>query len=222
MNKISLLFLTLIALQSNCQDTLIAHIPMIGNKKFILFDNGTYKYKSFLCGIGTIEYGTYEIKRKKIIFIPDTCVIPKSHSKVIDASPNDTLIIHFFDIVDSTKLQYFEFLPVKIGSVNFGGYKDSVVIDKKYLTSDIIEITTATNGIISLKIDTSAYQIHIYQLPRFFQFDCSNSFEKIVLTKNKDVFCEKIIYRRENEDKPWKKGKKRKYYECYVFTETKN
>lgn len=192
---------------------------MIGGKKIVLFDNGTFLFRSNLCGAISLDYGTYKKSIFGLKLYTDSTLCPKPHiTQIKNYSNDDTLMILFFDMTDNTPQSFFG--TIHIGGIKKETFDDTLVISKKMLLNDSLIIETRSTKQV-FQIDTTSSIIKCYQAPNAFGYSCG-TFEFLKLKKTKVGYIEKSIVYDKNEDKPWKKGKRRVFKEVYRFSEVEN
>jgi len=198
------IFFSINTFNINAQDTLYHNVQGLGGEKYLLYEDGTFIYESYLCGFNFMSYGIYKRNLFGIKFEYDTTKCPTPYILCEKADVNyDSITIYIYNMVDKSTM----FFPVIItnGSKNIKCLSDSITIPKSDLTTDSIQFTYLNQKTI-FKFDTSCATLKVYLEP--FGYNCGiNEISK--LKKRNKGYLYKFKVFDEIREKPWKKGKKR-------------
>lgn len=206
MRLILLLFLFSFTSESISQDTLIHPVDGLGSERFILFDDGSCMFKSSLCGHTFVSIGTYRKTLWGIKFSYDTTKCPKQI--MINNSCNDktdSVKISFYNLLDSTP----DITWGTIISEKFKIQYDSkaITISKKLIINDSLNLHLYNLQQIKIPCNKTDCSIDAYLAP--FIYSCGMC-EINRLTKTNDGYKYKTHTYDPIEDKPWRKGKRRR------------
>jgi len=70
------IFFSINTFNINAQDTLLHKVPFLGSERYILFDDGNFIFKSYLCGSSFVSYGNYKRTLFGVKFEYDTTKCP--------------------------------------------------------------------------------------------------------------------------------------------------
>ena len=192
----------------SAQDTLYHRIPRLGHQKYVLKDDGTFVYTSLQCGFGLVSYGSYTKNPVGYTFSYDTTKCPKPSIVCKNQKPvnDDSIVLFFYDMVDSSRLPYYN--SIVIGDQSFECHSDSLIIPKRTLKTNLLIVENNLPFIF----DSSSTELNLYLNLTF--CECGlNDIRK--LKKTKHGYLNKFIVYDEIREKPWKKGKKRVVREYY-------
>jgi len=211
MEKLLLLSLLFLVKSLYAQDTLYHPIPMLGHEKYILHDDGTFIYRSHQCGFTSLSFGSYRKNVFGYTFDYDTTKCPKPAIHGIKKGfPSDSIMLFFNDIVYEKRLYYFG--SVSIGDQTFECQSDSLLIPKKLIKSNSLILKGEYSENITFTFDSTSTQLNLYL--NLIAYECGiNDIRK--LKKTKHGYLNKFIVYDENNEKSWKKGKKRIVREYY-------
>lgn len=212
MKRLLLLSLLLITRNVFAQDTLYHPIPMMGHEKYILYEDGTFFYSSNQCGFTSISFGSYQKKVLGYTFDYDTASCPKpSIQSLKEGFQSDSITLFFNDLVNQMSLYYSGL--VIIGDQTFECEEESLIIPKKLIKSNTLILKSKYSNDLTFTFDSTSSQLNIY-----LNLGVSECMIKGIrkLKKTKHGYMNKFITYVENNQRPWRKGKKRivkQYYE---------
>jgi hypothetical protein len=208
------LYILLIVSNTNAQDTLYLPVHGLGHEKYVLKDDGSFIFSSYLCGSSFVSFGNYKRTFNGYKFKYDTTKCPSPNiTEVNKKTINDSMTLFFHNMVDNIRQPYFDTLT--IGEVQYicNHDSDSITIPKKSLNSNVLTITYLADTLV-FTIDTSSSELHIYLSPIGMGYNCGvKDIRK--LKKTKRGYLNKFVVYDENKEKPWKKGTKRVVRQYY-------
>ena len=212
MKQLFILFLLFFFNFSHAQDTLYLPVHGLGHEKYVLKEDGTFNYSSYLCGSTFFSFGTFKKTIFGYRFSYDSAKCPSpSILEVKNESINDSLILFFYSMVDSTRLPIFNSLS--IGAEQHWCDFDSIILPRKSLNSNILTIGKTSDSLV-FKFDPTALELHVYLPPTRFGYNCGiNDVRK--LKKTKWGYMHKVKVYDEIREEPWKKGTKRVVHQYY-------
>jgi hypothetical protein len=206
MNRLFIFYLFFTVSSAFAQDTLYLPVHGLGHEKYVLNENETFIYSSHLCGSSFISFGTYKKNMFGYRFNYDTTLCPNpSITELNQTDINDSIILLFYNMVDSTRQPFFDSLVIGEQSYRFNS--DSITIPKQSLKSNILTIKEPTNELV-FTFDSTITKLQIYLAPMGFGYRCGmNNIRK--LKKTKYGYLHKFNVYDEIREEPWKKGTRR-------------
>lgn len=206
MKQFLLIYILFVCFKSYAQDTLYFEVYGLGHEKYVLKEDGTYVYSTFLCGSSSVSIGTFKKTIFGYSFSYDSSKCPNpSVFEINRGSNHDSLTINFYDMLDSTAQPCFA--PLNIGGKKYFCDSNSIKIPKDSLQSNVLTIGQNSNRLV-FKFDTTATELNVYLSSPVFGYKCGdNGIRK--LKKTKKGYLHKFKVYDEIEEKPWKKGTKR-------------
>ncbi len=206
MKQLFLIYIFFVCLKSNAQDTLYLEVHGLGHEKYVLKEDGTYVYSTFLCGSSSVSFGTFKKTIYGYNFRYDSSKCPNpSIFEINSGSNHNSLTINFYDMLDSTAQPCFA--PLNIGGKKYFCDSNLIKIPKDSLHSNVLTIGQNSNRLV-FKFDTTATELNVYLPSPVFGYKCGdNGIRK--LKKTKKGYLHKFIVYDEIEEKPWKRGTKR-------------
>lgn len=212
------LYILLIVSNTNAQDTLYLPVHGLGHEKYVLKDNGSFIYSSYLCGSSFVSFGTYKRTVIGYTFRYDTTMCPSPHIIEINKKTiNDSITLFFHNMVDGTRQPYFSSLTIGEQPYICNYDSDTISIPKHSLKSNVLTIRDLTDSLI-FTFDTTSSELHIYLSPIGMGYNCGvNDIRK--LKKTKHGYLHKFNVYDEIRERPWKKGIKRVVRQYYQLRE---
>jgi len=218
MKPFFLLFILFTGLNGSTQDTLYHPVAGLGSEEYVLFTNGTFIFKSYLCGSAFVSFGDYKKNIFGYEFTYDTtrCPSPFLIEEKI-AQPQDSIHLFFFNMIDSLSTSIFgEFV---IGGQHFRCDTSAITVSKHNFSSDTLAFKNYRKE-ITFVFDTSSTSLKIYIQPNWFSYKCgTNQIDKLKKTRYGYLTKSKVYD--EVHGKPWKK-KKRTVGHYHQLVESKN
>jgi hypothetical protein len=192
------------------QDTLRMQYTFGYSQYFVLKENNGFELFFNHCTGRT--YGKGKVKKGlfKWVFTFDAHPCQESHVVIDSITPSDSIKINLFEFPDSTIYEPMFFGVDKEKLAYFQG----LTYPKSKFTSESVSIYV-DGDLFKLKNISRANTVNIYLFSGWLTyFDC----KEMVLHKRKKRFFEHDFTFEENEEKPWKKTKKR-FKNWYKFTD---
>lgn len=200
-------------------DTLKQEVIGLGSEKIILFSDHTFKFESYLCGFQFYSYGTYRQRFGNLHFYSDSTKCPFPEIQIIKSeNAVEHIKVIFLNSTDSTQLKYGPDIQIKTWIISMDSNEVSIL--KSDLINGELRIFIK-NPYLTFKVDSLSKEIIVYLNPDFFSYECSDCPYKR-LKRTKWGFRHTHIEYIENENKPWKKGKKVKRHYYFISTKSKS
>jgi hypothetical protein len=216
MKQLLTLCLFLIVCKASAQDTLYLPVPGLGHEKYILNDNRTFIYNSDLCGSSFVSLGTYRKNLTGYKFKYDSTQCPTPSITAVNQDlMNDSILLLFHNMVDSTRQQFFGSLI--LNEQRFAFDSDSIIIPKQASKSNVLILNDYLNK-LTFTLDSTSTTFNVYLEPFGNSYRCGpNDIRR--LKKRRNGYLHKFNVYDEIRGEPWKKGTKRVVRHYYQLRE---
>jgi hypothetical protein len=195
------------------QDTLYLPVPRLGHEEFVLYEDGSFYYRSHLCGFDYVAPGYYRKHFGNYVFSYDTTRCPLPYiEEFTRAEPQDSLLLCFYEMPDKTPSEYYG--VIAIGEKRFGCNGDSCVVSLHEVGERILRLHGPGKELV-FSFNSTTTEIHLY-IPPMMGYTCGAGAIRILKKRCAGYLRKSVVYD-ENQEKPWKRGQRRVVREYYKF-----
>jgi hypothetical protein len=152
-----------LSLASTAQDTLYHTAPGIGHERILLYNDGTFHFRSSLCGFVYHAHGTYKKRFNQLIFKSDTTNCPQESYEVIDSNPpSDSIAIQLFSAYDSSRFDYLSAYKINGKPFAFDWEKQNILFSREEFPGDSVTFQLYSQEYKINGITSETNEIRIY------------------------------------------------------------